>query len=112
MKNPKFTVFKDTAGEFRFNLFAVNGENILRSSEGYTSKQGCINGINSVKQNAPFDYRYSRLTASSGQYYFTLKASNGEVLGISEMYTSTYGRENGIESVKSNAPTAPIDDLT
>lgn len=112
MKNPKFTVFKDTAGEFRFNLFAVNGKNILRSSEGYISKQGCLNGIRSVKENASYDSRYDRCNATSGEYYFTLKASNGEVLGISEMYTTSYARENGVESVKENAPNAPIEDLT
>ena len=51
-KNPKFEIFKDKAGEFRFHLKATNGEIIL-DSEGYTSKEGCKNGIESVIKNAP-----------------------------------------------------------
>lgn len=50
--NPKFEVYTDKAGEFRFRLNARNGENIL-ASEGYTSKAACLNGIESVKKNAP-----------------------------------------------------------
>lgn len=50
-KNPKFEVYNDKAGEFRFRLKARNGEIIL-ASEGYTAKAGCMNGIESVKKNA------------------------------------------------------------
>lgn len=49
--NPKFEIFKDKAGEFRFRLKAGNGEPIL-ASEGYVSKAGCKNGIDSVRRNA------------------------------------------------------------
>jgi len=112
MNYPKFTIFKDSIGEFRFNLFAVNAENILRSSEGYTSKQSCQEAISSVKVNSQKDERYSRLTAKNGQYYFILKAVNGEELGISEMYTTIANRENGISAVKRDAPNAPTEDLT
>jgi uncharacterized protein YegP (UPF0339 family) len=48
----KFEMFKDSKGEFRFRLKAPNGE-IIASSEGYKSQDACINGINSVKENAP-----------------------------------------------------------
>lgn len=48
----KFEVYKDAKGEFRFRLKAGNGE-IIATSEGYTSKSGCMNGIESVKKNAP-----------------------------------------------------------
>ena len=51
-KNPKFEVYKDKKGEFRFRLKAANGQNIC-GSEGYASLQGCTNGIESVKKNAP-----------------------------------------------------------
>lgn len=47
----KFEIYKDKAGEFRFRLKAANGE-IIASSEGYSSKQACENGIKSVKANA------------------------------------------------------------
>ena len=50
--NPVFEWYKDKAGQYRFNLKATNGEIIARS-EGYSSKAGCVNGINSVKKNAP-----------------------------------------------------------
>ena len=51
-KNPKFEVYADKAGEFRFRLKAGNGQ-IIATSEGYKSKSGCMNGIESVKKNAP-----------------------------------------------------------
>ncbi|MCH5351492.1 MAG: YegP family protein [Clostridiales bacterium] len=51
-KNPKFEIYLDKAGEYRFRLKAANGEKIL-ASEGYTTKANCKNGINSVVKNAP-----------------------------------------------------------
>ena len=51
-KHPKFHVFKDKAGEFRFNLTAKNGQ-IIAVSEGYTTIANCLNGVESVKSNAP-----------------------------------------------------------
>ena len=50
--NPKFEVYKDKAGEFRFRLKARNGEIIL-SGEGYKAKASCLNGIDSIRRNAP-----------------------------------------------------------
>ena len=52
LKNPKFEVYLDKAGEFRFRLKARNGE-IIAVSEGYKAKASCLNGIESVKKNAP-----------------------------------------------------------
>lgn len=51
-KNPKFEVYKDKAGEFRFRLKASNGQ-IIAVGEGYKAKSGCLNGIESIKKNAP-----------------------------------------------------------
>lgn len=51
LTNPKFEVYADKAGEFRFRLTAKNGQNIL-ASEGYAQMAGCLNGIESVKSNA------------------------------------------------------------
>lgn len=51
-KNPKFELYKDKAGEFRFRLKASNGE-IVATGEGYRAKAGCQKGIASVKKNAP-----------------------------------------------------------
>ena len=50
-KNPKFEVYTDKAGEFRFRLKATNGQ-IIATGEGYKSKSGCMNGIESGKKNA------------------------------------------------------------
>jgi uncharacterized protein YegP (UPF0339 family) len=107
----KFVINQRTNGEFQFNLKAGNGQTIL-SSEGYSSKSACSNGIESVKTNSQDDSRYEKKESTNGKYYFTLKAGNGQVIGSSEMYESASGRDNGIESVKTNAPDATIDDQT
>lgn len=52
VKHPKFEVYQDKAGEYRFRLKATNGE-IIATGEGYKAKAGCMNGIESVKKNAP-----------------------------------------------------------
>lgn len=50
--NPKFEMYQDNAGEYRFRLKARNGE-IIATSEGYKAKKSCLNGIESVRKNAP-----------------------------------------------------------
>ena len=50
---PKFEVYFDKAGLYRYRLYAANGESIAMAEEGYKSKSGCVNGIKSVAQNAP-----------------------------------------------------------
>ncbi len=52
LKHPKFEVYLDKAGEYRFRLKAKNGE-IIATGEGYKAKAGCLNGIESIKKNAP-----------------------------------------------------------
>ncbi|MBQ1221570.1 MAG: YegP family protein [Alistipes sp.] len=107
----KFVIKLRKNGEYQFDLKATNGQVIL-SSEGYTTKAACLNGIASVKKNAPEDGRYERKEAKNGAPYFNLKAGNGQVIGSSEMYSSVAARDNGIESVKKNAPEAEIVDET
>lgn len=107
----KFELERSASGKYFFRLKAGNGEPIL-SSEMYESKSGASGGIESVKKNAPDDNRYERKTSSGGQPFFVLKASNGEPIGRSETYSSAGAMENGIESVKKNAPTAETADLT
>jgi len=48
---PKWQIFKDAAGEYRFRLVAMNGETVLAASEGYTRKESAINGMDSVRKN-------------------------------------------------------------
>ena len=107
MAHPEFQVKTGKDNQFYFNLTAKNGQVIL-SSEGYTSKAGCENGIASVKKNALEDKHFERKVSKNGKEYFVLKASNGEVIGDSELYNSTASMENGIQSVKTNAPIAEI----
>ena len=107
----KFIITKRKNDEYQFNLNASNGQVIL-ISEGYTTKAACKNGVESVKVNSPLDSKYGRLIAKNDHYYFNLKAGNGEIIGTSQMYTTIYARENGISSVKENAPNAQIVDET
>lgn len=106
----KYELKKSSNGQFFFNLKAGNGEKIL-TSEMYKTKSSAEGGIESVRKNAPTDGRYERKTSTGGQPYFVLKAANGEPLGRSETYSSTSAMENGIESVKKNAPDAKVEDL-
>lgn len=107
----KFEIYVDKAGEFRFRLKASNGQPIL-ASEGYKSKSGCMNGIESVKKNAGEDARYEKKESQSGKFSFNLKAANSQVIGTSQSYESAKSRDNGIDSVKRNAPDATLADLT
>ncbi len=110
MSDPKFQMFKSMANnQYYYRLRSSNGEIIL-NGEGYTTKQSCLHGIVSVKENAPHDSRYDRKD-STYNYTFNLKASNGEIIGRSENYTSFTARENGIVAVKRDAPKAPIEDI-
>ena len=103
----KFEIYTDKRGEFRFRLKANNGQSIL-ASEGYKAKTSCTNGIESVKKNSQDDSKFEKLESKSGKPYFNLKATNGQVIGNSEMYESVSGMENGIASVKKNAPDADV----
>ena len=107
----KFELKKSTTGQYYFNLKAENGEVIL-SSEMYQSKEGAEGGIESVSNNAALDERYERKVSVKDEPYFILKAANGEPIGRSEMYSTTAAMENGIASVKANAPEAMVDDQT
>ena len=107
----KFVITTRKNGEFQFNLKAGNGQTIL-SSEGYSTKASCMNGVESVRKNAQVDVRFEEKQSSNGKFHFVLKATNGQIIGTSEMYESKASCDNGIESVKKNAPEATIDDQT
>lgn len=105
----KFELKTSKNGQVFFNLKAGNGEVIL-TGETYTSKPAALDGIESVRQNSQVDAHFERKVASNGQPYFSLKASNGQSLGKSEMYSSPTAMENGIASVKRNAPAATVEE--
>lgn len=104
-----FEVFAGKNDQYYFRLKAGNHEPVL-VSEGYASKSGCQNGIESVKRNAPNDAHYVRREGPS--FSFTLKAANGEPIGRSETYSSASARDHGIEAVKRAAAEATVKDLT
>jgi uncharacterized protein YegP (UPF0339 family) len=104
-------ILKSSGDKFLFNLRSGNHQVIL-ASQRYASKASALGGIESVRKNSPSDARYGRLTAKDGSHYFTLTATNGEVIGTSEMYPTTAARDKGIESVKANGPAAPVQDQT
>lgn len=107
----KFIISKRNDSDFQFNLKAGNGQIIL-TSQGYSSKPSCENGIDSVRKNSQDDSKFERNTARDKRCYFNLKAANGQVIGTSQMYESENGMENGIESVKNNASNATLEDET
>lgn len=94
-----------------FRLKDNNNETILSSTEGYNSKQGCLNGIDSVKAHSAYDQYYTSFPGTDGKFYFSLKAANGEKIGKSEGYNTAYGRDRGKENCKQEGPYAPVKEL-
>jgi len=92
-------------------LKAGNGQVVL-SSEGYTSKAGAQNGIESVQNNCADTSRFDSSTTSTGKFRFNLKAGNGQVIGTSQSYESEAARDNGIAAVARAAQGANVVDLT
>jgi uncharacterized protein YegP (UPF0339 family) len=107
----KFEVYQSgKKNEFRFRLKADNGQTIL-SSEGYTTRTACLNGIASVKKNAKDPKRVSKSQTPGKLFRFAVTAGNNERIGVSQNYKSENGRNNGIDSVKRNAAKAEIKDV-
>ena len=107
----KFEITTRKNGEFQFNLKATNGQVIL-TSQGYASKDTCLSGVESVKKNCKDEARFDKKVAADGSPFFNLVATNGQIIGSSQMYANEVNRDNGIASVMSNAPEAEIVDLT
>lgn len=107
----KFELKKAKDGQFMFNLKAPNGQVIL-TSELYRAKPSAENGIDSVRKNALREGAFEVKVNTKGEPYFILKATNGQEIGRSEYYSGKAAMENGIESVKKNAPEAKIEDVT
>ena len=109
MRNPKFKVFKSVFNnQYYYNLRSDYGEKIL-GSEGYTSKQSCLEDIMLVKSCAAIDSHYESSDAAC--YTFCLKAACGKIIGRSVSYRNQFGRDTGLLIVKRDAPHAPVEDL-
>ena len=117
----KFVMRKTNTG-FKFDLKAGNGE-VIATSEVYAAEASCKNGIESVRKNAPIaavedqtveGYAAQKhptseiYTDKAGEFRFRLKATNGQIIAVSEGYKAMASCQNGIESVKKNAVDAPV----
>ncbi len=83
----RFETFTGNDGLIYFSLRAGNGEAVL-GSQGYQTAQGAKKGVASVRENGVSEARFEILEARGGQFYFRLRAANGEVIARSEMYAS------------------------
>lgn len=98
-------------GKIQFTLHAGNHEIIL-TSQLYTEKSSAENGIESARTNGTHEARYERKLSAKGEPYFLLKAQNGQIIGVSEMYGSEATRDNGVRSVVASCPSTVVKDLT
>ncbi|MCZ4319603.1 YegP family protein [Aequorivita viscosa] len=101
---------KKSGDKFHFVLKASNGQVIL-TSQMYATKASATNGIESVKKNCSKDESFEMKTAKNGKIHFNIKASNGQIIGSSQMYAAESGAKNGIESVRKNAPGASVKEV-
>lgn len=116
-------VIRAVPSGMKFDLRAGNGQ-VIATSEVYTTETACRNGIASVRKNAPVagledqtqnvcppvsNPKFQLYTDKGGGYRFRLKATNGQIIAVSESYTVKASCLNGIESVRKNAPGAEIE---
>ena len=116
-------VIREVKSGIKFNLKAGNGEIIL-SSEVYTTERACRNGVDSVIRNAQAANvedqtaegyetqkcpKFEMYTDKAGEFRFRLKATNGEIIGVSEGYKAKASCLNGIDSVKRNVVDCKIE---
>src|SRR5687768_518175 len=94
-----------------FTLVDNNNKTILTSTEGYNNKQGCLNGIDSVKKHSGSHQYYNSFLGTDAKYYFSLHAANNEKIGKSEGYDTAYGRDRGKENCKQEGPYASVKEL-
>ncbi len=115
-------VIKEAKGGFRFSLKAANGE-VIGVSQVYASEDTCLNGIESVKKNAA-EAKLEDQTAAApaavtnpkfevykdkaGEFRYRMKARNGEIILSGEGYKAKASCPNGIDSIRRNAPEAPV----
>ena len=118
-------IIRTVPSGIKFDLKHTNGQ-VIATSEVYESKDSCLNGIESVKKNAPIanvenqtvegyetvtNPKFEMYEDKGGEFRFRLKARNGQIIAVSEGYTTKASCENGIESVKKNAPEADVEEI-
>ncbi len=115
-------VIRATETGTKFDLKATNGQ-VIATSQVYKSAATCKNGVASVQKNAPIaavenqtvegyavekNPKFEVYTDKAGEFRFRLKATNGQVIAVSEGYTTIANCLNGVESVKKNSVDAEI----
>jgi uncharacterized protein len=106
----RYEISKTASGKFHFVLKAGNNEVIL-SSQQYADKSGAEGGVASCQKHGTSASNFEKKTSKADEPYFVLKASNGQVIGQSEMYKSAASCENGIQSVMKNCG-SDVKDMT
>ena len=116
-------VIREVPSGIKFDLKATNGQ-VIATSEVYESKAACENGIASVRKNAPIakledqtvekyktatNPKFEMYEDKGGAYRFRPKSRNGQIIATSENYTTKAACENGIASVRKNAPEAEVE---
>lgn len=116
-------VIKTVKSGIMFDLKAGNGE-VIASSQVYSSEAACVNGIESVRKNAPAavvedhtlenfetiaNPKFEVYKDKAGEYRFRLKARNGEIIAVSEGYKAKKSCDNGVESVRKNAGSTEVE---
>jgi DNA-binding protein Alba len=109
---PKFQIYKDAAGKFRFRLRADNNK-IIVTGEAYEQHASCLNGVKSVQKNCRSEIedltiedrkvpnpKYQILQDSTSEFRFHLNAANGEIIAQGEGYQTKENCLNAIEIVK------------
>ena len=120
----RFSV-KILPGGCKFDLYAPNGQ-MIATSEVYDTRAACLKGVESVRKSAPSagvedltedncptlpHPKFQLFLDKAGQFRFRLKARNGKIIAVSDGYQTKSGCENGIDSVRKNAPEAEIEEI-
>jgi uncharacterized protein YegP (UPF0339 family) len=100
-------LFNEATNKFRFNVHAKNGAIVL-SSEQYTTEAAAFNGAFAVQAEGQNAAAYTLKENTSGGFYFTLKAQNGQIIGVSEQYTTRAAAASAITSLQSFLPTVTV----
>lgn len=95
------------SGQFHFNFFAKNGQKVL-TSEHYTTEAAAFNGAFAVQTEGVNDVAYTVKENAAGGFYFTVKALNGQIIGVSQQYTTREGAADGVASLKALLPAITI----
>jgi len=105
VRSGKFEYFVGADSKTYFHLLAANGQKVLHSS-GYSSTSAAKTGIKSVKTNLPEAARVSVLESANAEWYFLVKAANGETLAWSELYSTKSNAERALKAARDTAKNA------